>query len=382
MGRDLVVFGEDWGRHPSSTQHLVRQLAADRRVLWVNSIGLRRPRLSATDVRRATQKLLATLGLAARAAWRSEPEPPPPGMTVLSPLAVSWPGSRLAAGVNRVVLAGQVRQAMRTLGIERPVVWASLPSAVQLLGTLGERGVVYYCGDDFSSLAGVDHGPVSRQEAELVRRADHVFAVTPVLAARFPPAKTTLLPHGVELERFAAPTVRPADLPPSPVAGFYGSIDDRLDQALLAHVADCLPHWTFVLIGETHVSLDALQGLPNVRLLGPRRYADLPGYVQHWDVSLLPYRNTPMVQASNPLKLREYLAGGRAVVATACPAVEPYADVVCIARNASEFAAAVESSRQETDEHVLRRRVRVQPETWQARAATAAAVIDAIPGRR
>jgi glycosyltransferase involved in cell wall biosynthesis len=275
-----------------------------------------------------------------------------------------------------VVLAGQVRQAMRTLGIERPVVWASLPSAVQLLGTLGERGVVYYCGDDFSSLAGVDHGPVSRQEAELVRRADHVFAVTPVLAARFPPAKTTLLPHG------AAPTVRPADLPPSPVAGFYGSIDDRLDQALLAHVADCLPHWTFVLIGETHVSLDALQGLPNVRLLGPRRYADLPGYVQHWDVSLLPYRNTPMVQASNPLKLREYLAGGRAVVATACPAVEPYADVVCIARNASEFAAAVESSRQETDEHVLRRRVRVQPETWQARAATAAAVIDAIPGRR
>jgi len=42
--RDLIVFGEDWGSHPSSTQHIVSHLAANRRVLWVNSLGLRRPK--------------------------------------------------------------------------------------------------------------------------------------------------------------------------------------------------------------------------------------------------------------------------------------------------------------------------------------------------
>ena len=55
--RDLIVFGEDWGGHPSSTQHIVSHLAADRRVLWVNSLGLRRPRLSWRDLSRAGAKL-------------------------------------------------------------------------------------------------------------------------------------------------------------------------------------------------------------------------------------------------------------------------------------------------------------------------------------
>ncbi len=56
---DLVVFGEDWGGHPSSTQHLVRRLSGQRRVVWVNSIGLRRPRLDRADLARLGRKLLA-----------------------------------------------------------------------------------------------------------------------------------------------------------------------------------------------------------------------------------------------------------------------------------------------------------------------------------
>ena len=53
---DMVVFGEDWGRHPSSTQHLVRRLSGDRSMLWVNSIGMRRPRLNRADMHRMFEK--------------------------------------------------------------------------------------------------------------------------------------------------------------------------------------------------------------------------------------------------------------------------------------------------------------------------------------
>ena len=56
MPHDLVVFGEDWGRHPSSTQHLVSRLAAERKTVWVNSLGLRRPRLSWPDLQRLAAK--------------------------------------------------------------------------------------------------------------------------------------------------------------------------------------------------------------------------------------------------------------------------------------------------------------------------------------
>jgi hypothetical protein len=61
MSPDLIVFGEDWGAHPSATQHLVRHLAADRQVIWVNSIGLRRPRLTFGDGYRMVRKVGAMM---------------------------------------------------------------------------------------------------------------------------------------------------------------------------------------------------------------------------------------------------------------------------------------------------------------------------------
>ncbi|MDF5425756.1 glycosyltransferase family 1 protein, partial [Vibrio parahaemolyticus] len=54
---DIVVFGEDFGGLPSSTQHIVKRLAANHRILWVNSIGLRQPKLDSKDIQRALNKL-------------------------------------------------------------------------------------------------------------------------------------------------------------------------------------------------------------------------------------------------------------------------------------------------------------------------------------
>jgi len=59
---DIVIFGEDWGRHPTSTQALAAELARERRILWVNSVGLRRPR--AGDLRRLLGKARAAAGAA------------------------------------------------------------------------------------------------------------------------------------------------------------------------------------------------------------------------------------------------------------------------------------------------------------------------------
>jgi hypothetical protein len=54
--RPLVVFAEDWGAHPSSTQHLIKVLSQQRKIIWINSIGLRKPRLSWRDILRVSQK--------------------------------------------------------------------------------------------------------------------------------------------------------------------------------------------------------------------------------------------------------------------------------------------------------------------------------------
>ena len=204
---DLVVFGEDWGRHPTSTQHLVRCLAEDRRVLWVNSIGMRRPRLDRRDLARIKTKasdLLARKPQATDSVTATpQATPVPANMSVIAPAAIPWPASRLAFRLNRALLARQLNRALAARAMTRPLLWTSLPSALPAIDTLGERAVVYYCGDDFGSLVGVDHRPILDMERRLVDKADLVLAASEALAARFPSEKTLLLPHGTDLDHFA-----------------------------------------------------------------------------------------------------------------------------------------------------------------------------------
>ncbi|MFO1081028.1 MAG: glycosyltransferase [Reyranellaceae bacterium] len=361
--RDLVVFGEDWGRHPSSTQHLVKRLAGTRRVVWVNSIGLRRPRANLGDLGRVVDKLARRRRAEAPAAAR------PASLSIVPPLAVSWPGSSLAAWTNRRVLGWQVRRALERRDIRRPILWTSLPTAAPLVGALDERAVVYYCGDDFSALAGVDHAPVAALEERLVDRADLIVAASPELAARFPSSRTLLLPHGADIAHFGAPTTVADDLRRDrPVAGFYGSISEWFDVALLADVARLMPDWDFVLVGEVRCDVAPLRALSNVRLLGPRDHADLPRYVQHWQASLLPFRDTPQIRACNPLKLREYLAAGTPIVSTPFPALRPYLGLVEVAPSAGAYAAAIRNAAVDTRRNVYRRSA-VRSESWEQRAA-------------
>lgn len=375
MAADLLVFGEDWGAHPSSTQHLVARMAAQRRVLWVNSIGLRRPRLGARDLGRAACKLAAALGGARGAAAAPAPFP------LAQPLVLPMASGRAGRAANRALLGRALRPAMARAGLRRPVVWAALPSAVQALGALEAAAVVYYCGDDFGALAGVDHAAALAMEAELADRANLVLAASPALAARFPAHKTRLLPHGADLALFGteaapAPELAPDRTGEGPVAGYYGSIADWLDLPLLAAVARRLPHWRFVLVGPVATDLSPLAGLPNLVLAGPRPHAALPGFAQHWTAGIIPFRDTPQIRACNPLKLREYLAAGRPVVATPFPALVPYAAHVAEARDPAAFAAALEASRGDVPAAAAARRASVAGESWDARAAEAAALID------
>ncbi len=378
----LIVFGEDWGAHPSSTQHLIARIAADRPVVWVNSIGMRRPRFSLRDLRRVWNKLSAMLeGGASRA---HSPETPPDPIKVIQPRAVSWPGNPLAHWVNRTLVGNQVRAQLRSLGpTDRPILWLSLPTAVCFAGTFDEAAVVYYAGDDFSALEGVDHQPVARLEADLAEKADAIIAASDGIAAKFPRDKTFIIAHGCDFERFAAPAAEPEDLrmrecDTRPVAGFYGSLSTWLDQDLLAGAAERLPHWRFVLIGDKSCDLSRLEALENIEFYGRRSHRDLPGYVQSWDVSLMPFKDNAQIRACNPLKLREYMAAGTPIVSTDFPALNPYREHIHIETSADRFAGAIEVAAQEGRDRRKARRKAVARESWERKAGDAAVLLDVL----
>ena len=367
--RDMVVFGEDWGRHPSSTQHLIKRLADEAQIIWVNSLGLRRPRLSLTDFDRLRTKALSLAG--GKRAAKTEASVGSPFTAIIHPRTIPWPGSRIAARFNRASLHNQINPVMAAAKMTRPIVWTSLPTALPVVGALNEHALVYYAGDDFGALAGVDHGPVLVMEKQLAAKADLIIAASPQIAERFPKNKTRVLPHGVDYVRFAGPVPRAADMPAGrPIAGFYGSISDWIDIDAIARAAASLPEWVFVLIGKIDADVSKLARYPNVHFLGPRLHEQLASYSQHWDVSLLPFKRSRQIDASNPLKLREYLAAGRPVLASYdFPAALSFSDAVFIADEGEAFSDAILRAHADKRPKSFRQES-VLLESWDSRAAT------------
>lgn len=378
--RDLIVFGEDWGGLPSSTQHLMKHIALERKILWVNSIGLRSPKLSRHDIHRALRKALRFFKTNKNT--QSQTGPNIKNLTVINPMTLPAPRKlwqrRLAAWLLRRQLLPLISQ----LKLNAPILWSSLPTAADLAGALQESAVVYYCGDDFSSLAGVDHDVITRHETRLVEKSDLIITASKSLCEKFPHAKTRELSHGVDLSLFTKPAPRAKDLPENdrPTAGFYGSLSSWLDIALLKYVVKVMPDWNFVFIGHESVDVSVLKAFDNTYFLGPRNHEALPGYSQHWQASLLPFRDTPQIRQCNPLKLKEYLAVKKPIVATPFPALSPYVDLIHCADTPEAFSQALAASLKTREDNSRAQSMvdAVSQMSWNNRAHTVSTWLEAL----
>ena len=298
-GRDILCFSHDWSGDPLSKTHVMRILARDNRVLWVNSIGYRAPTASKADISRAFKKL------AAAATPIREPEK---NIFVLNPLAIPAYGKPRIRDLNRHLLRFQVKRAMRKLGFKNPLNWVFNPAAAVIAGTLGEEKVIYYCVDEYTAFSGVSARSLAELEEELLRRADLVIVSADKLyqsKAPFNP-HTVMVRHGVDYTHFRcaldAETIVPEEIAklPRPVIGFHGLIADWVDLDLMAEVAKHFSHGSIVMIGKATTGTSALKNLPNVHLLGRKPYAELPAYCKGFDVALNPFRINELTLNATP----------------------------------------------------------------------------------
>lgn len=339
--RPLIVFGEDWGAHPSSTQHIVNVLGQTRPVIWLNSIGLRKPKLTQHDLVRVVNKVNSFIVNTPKQNKTTKRDNS--HFIIINPLVIPCANSWLSLKLSKLVLKWQLRLACKKLAIEDPIIWTSLPTSVDYLDLFDNAPCVYYCGDDFNSLEGVDHQFVSQKEDELVKKSSYIFTASEKMLDRFPSEKAINIPHGVNFSLFSNQVdSTPCDLPRGkPIAGFYGSISAWLDQNLLVKTIQALPHWHFVFIGKIDCNVDKLQQFPNVYFLGTKPHKDLPKYIQNWNVAMLPFVNNKQIQMCNPLKLREYLASGTPVVTTNFNALQGYRHHLQVASTSTLFYQAI-----------------------------------------
>jgi teichuronic acid biosynthesis glycosyltransferase TuaH len=321
-----------------------------------------------------------------------------PRLAVLTPDALPGPERWYMAPVTERMVHRRVERAIAELG---GTVGAVIDGSVLLesLGTYsGKHGSgasysgvrkIFWAQDDYvggAELFGQDPARIARNELRHARAADAIVASSPRVAGQwrargFDPE---LIPFGCDAAQYAdVDTIPPAaDVTlPSPIVGSVGYLNDRIDIDLMLEIAR--RGRSLLLVGGIHSSFDAslldeLLAFPNVQWVGFKEFTDLPAYLRVIDVGIVPYTRSAFNLGSFPLKTLEYLAAGRAVVATDLPSTRWLdTDLIEIASTPADFADAVDRAleRPRSADDVARRREFARRHTWDERARAWAAVL-------
>jgi|GEM_PF-1016363 glycosyltransferase involved in cell wall biosynthesis len=183
-------------------------------------------------------------------------------------------------------------------------------------------------------------------------------------AARNPRARHLSLPNAVNAELFrsrAREQPEPEDLNPipHPRVGFLGAVFHWLDLELIAQAARSLPDFSFVFVGplEKEGLIDQLLQLPNFHFLGPKPFERVPAYISGFDVCLCPFQTDRVGQAVDPLKIYEYFALGKPVVATRIRELAKLQPMTYIVDDTDGFVRDIRQAADERNPELVARRI-------------------------
>lgn len=317
------------------------------------------------------------------------PDLPPERLLVVQPpatLPINWlpsgPLYRFLQRLNHAIVLKSIRKALRKARVSDfvyincydPFFVGTLPE------TMGARLRIYHCIDDITQDPyTARHGAYLENEA--VAAADLTYVTSTRLLALKKPFARQIAPffnaadthifNRVLRERFPAPPELAGR--PGPVIGFVGNLDAlRIDYVLLKKVAEAHPDKTLLLVGPLNSDAPrqlGLDRLSNVVFAGSKPIADLPPYLQAMDVALIPFLVNTLTASIYPLKINEYLAAGKAVVATRFSEdIQTFGHCAYIAEHHDAFIAMIGTAIAENNpDRVAMRVATAAHNTWDAR---------------
>ena len=352
MQKDIVLVSTAEWHHPfwTNKQHTAIQLARQGcRVLYIDSLGLRKPSVNSRDLSRIGRRLFRGLRL---------PEQVHDGIWVCSPLVIPAARWSFIQRFNKLIMRLYLYFCQLYLKFKSPIMWTYNPLTLRLIDPSCYEKLIYHCVDDISAQPGMDSRQILVWERLLCENADLVFVTSKnLLKTRAEWNQSTYyLPNVVDLSYFKLSADTDCDLTPPDLARipgprllFVGAISGyKVDFDLLRDLALLRPEWSIVLIGavgegDPDTDTDPLDDLPNVYFLGPKKYSDLPRYMSQCDVGLLPCLLNQYTINMFPMKFFEYLASGLPVVSTALPSLVDFKSFYDECKSVSEFECKVEN---------------------------------------
>ena len=359
-GRDIIWLGViDWHYRIQRPQHLATHLAdLGARILYISLV------FEAADERGRFRVV----------------DSPHPGVFEIRMRLAGDPTETIYAGLSEAAV-GELKLALdeliAVLGVHAPVVLVEHPAWHKVAGGIAGATIVYDCLDlatGFSDAA----KSLAAAEAALLASADLVVTASQPLGDRIAEQRSsTVIRNAADVDFFAEGFAdRPAG--ERPVIGYFGAIADWFNMELVEACAAARPHWDFRLIGRTD-SCDTSRAarLPNVRFYGEKPYRELPLLLRDFDVAMIPFKINDLTRCTNPVKLYEYMAAGKPVVAAPMPEVVAASDLVYIADDATSFADRIAQALAEDSPALrVRRQQWAREHNWANRARQLAQAID------
>ncbi len=344
----IIFWGSDWQGHPTSSIHLAKGLIRQGfEIFWINSIGMRSPRLSLSDGKRILTKIGHLLNRSSHPPKTNNQDLLPQHQ--IHPFIIPFFGNALCRWLNKILISSQLKKKFGPFIRKeaKQILITTFPNSVDHINLFHPASKAYYVMDDFSHFPGVDHQAMMREEQKMFNQIDRVIFAADLLHQKFKQGNhkktpSLTLTHGVDTEHFkkafTEETRVPKDMPGEGInLGFIGLLDQRIDQDLLFKIAKHNPKWNIIIIGNHIVPINQLTSIPNIKVLGPKPYKLLPTYLRHFNLALMPYTRSKLTEGLNPLKMKEYLAAGRKIVTTKLDSTYSIKDIIFEAPSSDIF---------------------------------------------
>ncbi len=221
--------------------------------------------------------------------------------------------------------------------------------------------VLYDCMDEWVDFPNIGKALIEQEEI-LVRQSDLVTVTASLLYEKWSSVaqRCILIRNAVDyafFEEYCSPNCL-LERMAHPVIGYYGALAEWVDFELLLSLVQSRPGWNFVLIGDVFVKdIAGLDKMPNVYMPGRLPYVDMPRFLYHFDVCLIPFKLNNVTHAVDPVKFYEFVSAGKPIVSVPLEELKMYRDYIYFANRPEQFIQKIETALSEVDPDLFSRRI-------------------------
>lgn len=346
---DIIVLSTaDWD-NPfwTNKQHVTMELSKrGHRVLYIESLGLRRPSVNKKDLTRIFRRLIKAI---------KPPRKVSENIWVWSPISIPLNNYSFVRKINKFILSTFLKIWSIVLRFKNPMLWTYNPLTGNFLNLRSFGFIVYHCVDEIKAQPGMPVEILESAEKELVQNADLTFVTSLTLleSRKKWSNEVYYFSNVADFEHFSKACSKDLSLPEDlknikkPILGFIGAISSyKVDFDLLIYIAESCPDLSIVLIGDIgegdpSTNAERLKKEKNIHILGARPYALLPQYLKAFDIALLPNNINEYTASMFPMKFFEYLSAGRNVVSVDLVSIREFSNYLKIANGKDDFVSKI-----------------------------------------